>query len=336
MSEWRFQKPTILLVDSNWERLLNSRGSFCVFGGCDSRVESTSFITPPAGPNKVPIYRDIIILLSVRWLFAKTIFHMQASGGSEFQSRMNGFGRFLFRWAYGRPDAVIRLSEFTVDDATNYAARQQFIVPNCADDELDRFAQDESRNHDGIHILYVGTVCETKGILDLLEAAYLLKQREIPFHLSVVGGFQPDSFGAEVKRKVEQLELDQEITLHGQLTGDDKFQQFAAADVFCFPTFYESEAFPCVIVEAFSFGLPVVATRWRGIPSIVEHEKTGVLIEPRDINSLSDALASLATNQEIREQWGQASRERFVESFFHPTTYCSNGTRVQRCRGARL
>jgi glycosyltransferase involved in cell wall biosynthesis len=52
--------------------------------------------------------------------------------------------------------------------------------------------------------------------------------------------------------------------------------------VFCFPSFFNSEAFPVVLLEALACGLPIVSTRWRGIPSIVDDGECGLLVEPRD------------------------------------------------------
>ena len=101
-------------------------------------------------------------------MFPKTVFHMQASGGSEYYDQMNALGRWLFRIAYHEPEAVVRLSEFTIDDAKNYKAKREFIVPNCADDVLSAYPN-ASESRESLEILYVGTVCETKGILDLLE-----------------------------------------------------------------------------------------------------------------------------------------------------------------------
>lgn len=274
------------------------------------------FYYPPAGPNRIPIYRDIAILICTRWLFAKTVFHMHASGGSELCRQLRGASRFLARLAYNQPDAVIRLSEHTVDDATNFEAKREFLVANCAEDEFDRFTKSSGpRNQtagDTLQLLYLGTVCMSKGILDLLDACHQLRQRNVPFHLHVVGGFQPNAFGDEVHQQIAAFNLGDHVTLHGQLTGDEKYTQFATADVFCFPTFYESEGFPCVVLEAMSFQLPVVATRWRGIRSIVQHEKTGYLIDPHDTAALADVLERLATDASLRQAWSQAGREQYL------------------------
>lgn len=272
---------------------------------------------PPAGPNKVPIIRDCCILICTRWMFKKTIFHMQASGLSTIYEELNSVGKWFYRRAYNNPDVVIRLSELTIDDATALNARKEYIVPNCAEDIKENFTSSKLYNVDNpVNLLYVGTVCRTKGILVLLEACRLLKFKgQTNFHLDIIGGFQPASFEKEVIRTVETLALQKNVTVHGQKTGNDKHRQFADADIFCFPTFYESEAFPCVVVEAMSFALPVITTTWRGIPSIVDQNRTGILCPPCDPEAISQGIQSLYANLPLRKELGMAGRCKYLKHY---------------------
>ena len=317
MFAWRFPRRTTKLAAFQLGKLFELASVILRIWWVRWTQSVDILFYPPAGPQRVPVYRDIVILLCTRWLFPQTVFHMHASGGSEYYQHMNWLGKFLFRAAYHQPDGAIRLSELTVDDATNLKAKREFIVPNCADDEYDRFADqaDEARASHGLKILYVGTVCRTKGILDLLDACSQLKSQQVAFQLHVVGSFQPDSFAAEVQEACRRLQVEADVTLHGQLIGDEKFRQFAESDIFCFPTYYESEAFPCVVVEAMAFGLPVVATRWRGIPSIVEHERNGYLVEPRNVTELARILERLAHDKDLRKAWSDEGRRRFLQHF---------------------
>jgi glycosyltransferase involved in cell wall biosynthesis len=193
------------------------------------------------------------------------------------------------------------------------------LVANCAEDEFDRFAAESPKHRQSgdhpLQLLYLGTVCKTKGILDLLDSCSRLKQKQVDFHLHVVGGFQPEVFSNDVASKLEEYQLEDSVTLHGQLTGDDKFQRFADSDVFCFPTFYESEGFPCVVLEAMAFQLPVVATRWRGIRSIVKHEETGYLVDIHDTQGVADVLQQLANDSNLRERWSKAGRQQFLAEY---------------------
>jgi glycosyltransferase involved in cell wall biosynthesis len=101
----------------------------------------------------------------------------------------------------------------------------------------------------------------------------------------------------------------------GPLTGDDKWRNFARADVFCLPTYYEREGMPLVVLEAMQFSLPVVATRWRGIPSMVRDGRTGFLVPVHDSVATADRLEQLVRNPDLRRTLGAAARAEFERNF---------------------
>lgn len=275
---------------------------------------------PPSGPNRIPLIRDTLLLLSTRWLFRKTVFHFQASGVSELISKLPSWQRFFVMRALHGPDAAIQLSELTVADAKFFEAKQIHFIPNAADDYAGLRSQMHPRDSIQLKIrtLYVGTVCETKGILILLEALESLRSESVNIHLDIVGSFQPSSFEAVVKSRIESRKLASVVSVHGQQIGDAKWNMFANADLFCFPSFYESEGFPCVLVEAMSFSLPIVSTHWRGIPSIVAEGETGFLVETNDAHQLAHRILQLATDAELRSKMGREARIRYERRFTRP------------------
>lgn len=272
---------------------------------------------PPAGPNLVPLLRDIAILLSTRWMFAKTVYHFHASGVSELIARLPLPLKWLARGAMSRPAAAIQLSERTTPDAAALQAQQIFTIPNAAHDEASRlnFAP-RLRDADSLlKVLYLGTVCEGKGALVLLDACADAIANGTALHLDIVGSFQPSEFREQVENRIRAAGMQDVVRLWGQQTGEDKWRRFSEVDVFCFPSHYQSEGFPCVLLEAMCFSLPVISTFWRGIPSIVEHGKTGFLIAPHDHLSLSGYLQSLAEDAVLCRNLGTAGRTRFCELF---------------------
>jgi glycosyltransferase involved in cell wall biosynthesis len=98
-------------------------------------------------------------------------------------------------------------------------------------------------------------------------------------------------------------------------TGEEKFECFAQADIFCFPTFFEAESFGLVALEAMQFELPVVATNWRGVPSVVEDNKSGFLVPPRDPGALAAKLEAFLVDPALRMKMGQKGRRNFLEKF---------------------
>jgi glycosyltransferase involved in cell wall biosynthesis len=222
----------------------------------------------------------------------------------------------LVKRAFLQPSASIQLSQFAVDDASYFDSKTIYTIPNAAHDEATRLgwstatlnAHRQRSSEQPVRLLYVGTVCESKGALVLLEACRLLAKKGIHFHLDIVGSFQPASFEKKVHAQLTEMRLESAVTLHGQKTGDAKWRMFAEADIFCFPSHYESEGFPCVLVEAMCFSLPIVSTRWRGIPSIVDHGVTGFLCETQFPESIQESLCQLIHSRELRKRMGTAAR----------------------------
>lgn len=283
---------------------------------------------PPAGPNTVPLLRDLVILTATRWLFARTVFHFQASGASEKVDSFPWLLRWVVKKAFRKPSASIQLSKIAVDDASYFESKAVYTIPNAAHDEATRLgwsttilnAHRQRSSEQPVRLLYVGTVCESKGLLVLLEACRLLMLKGVHFHLDIVGSFQPASFEKKVHAQLTEMRIESAVSLHGQKTGDAKWRMFADADIFCFPSHYESEGFPCALVEAMCFSLPIVSTRWRGIPSIVDHGVTGFLSEIHSPESIQESLCQLIHSREVRQRMGTAARTIY-ESELTPDLY---------------
>jgi glycosyltransferase involved in cell wall biosynthesis len=70
-----------------------------------------------------------------------------------------------------------------------------------------------------------------------------------------------------------------------------------------------------VAIEAMMFGLPVVATNWRGLPDIVVDGETGFLVPPKDAKSIAERLERLISDQDLRRIMGAAGRRRYEQNF---------------------
>jgi glycosyltransferase involved in cell wall biosynthesis len=269
---------------------------------------------PPAGPHRVPIYRDMAILLSCRWLFRRTVFHFHAGGIGDFAATLAPWERRLFRLAYGRPDCAIVLSERNPADGLRLGARRSVTVPYGIPDEAGTCRRQRPSDAT-LRILYVGSLRESKGVLVLLEAACRLRERGFDFQLEFVGEWSSPAFREQTLRFVAEHQLTAHCLWRGRLTGASKLQAYADADLFCFPTFFEAETFGVVLLEAMQCGLPVVASDFRGVGSVVAPDVSGFLVPPRDAGALAERVAVLLADAERRRAMGDAGRRRYCEHF---------------------
>jgi N-acetylglucosaminyldiphosphoundecaprenol N-acetyl-beta-D-mannosaminyltransferase len=130
----------------------------------------------------------------------------------------------------------------------------------------------------------------------------------------------PCGFGKVIDDAISAHGLDGRVTLTGVLVGEAKRRIFHDADIFCFPTFFASETFGLVVAEAMSCGLPVVATNWRGLRSVVDDGKDGFLVPPRDAAALAERIAVLLLDAPLRERMGAAGRRKY-EAMFTPRAF---------------
>lgn len=273
------------------------------------------FYYSPAGPDRIPMWRDFAILLAARPLFPRTVFHFHASGLSTLAPRLSRLERLLFRAAYHRPHGTIRMSQHMEGDGRALGARREWILPNGVPDHAAPYLDHPKPERAPQVILWLANLYESKGIGVFLEACRVLRRRGVDFRAEVVGAFPSPAVEADLRGRAETGGLGERIVFHGALTGEAKWRAYAGADIFCFPSFYESEGMPLVLLEAMQFGLPVVATRWRGIQDMVVDGETGLLVPVRDPESTAGALAALLGEPARARAMGMRGRQVFLSRY---------------------
>lgn len=165
-------------------------------------------------------------------------------------------------------------------------------------------------------ILCVGTLHEVKGQAYLIAACRLLQERGFNFECHFVGE------GPDKKSLIDlvgQANLSDKVQFHGRLTRDEIARLLLDADVLTTPSVRtrdgKREGIPVVLMEAMGSGVPVIASNLSGIPELVNHQLTGLLVPPRDSESLAKSLELYITNPELRYRLGRAGREKVVKEF---------------------
>jgi glycosyltransferase involved in cell wall biosynthesis len=161
----------------------------------------------------------------------------------------------------------------------------------------------------------MGILCEGKGLLTLIEACSQVRKAGLCFHVVCAGAFESESFRREVERLINAHGLAGHLEFPGILSGEDKWRAFREADVFCFPSHYHSESFGVVLIEAMSFGLPIVTTRWRGIPDVVGASGGAFIVEPKQPQLVAEGLQALMRDGELRASMGRKNRAWFRDHY---------------------
>jgi glycosyltransferase involved in cell wall biosynthesis len=269
---------------------------------------------PPAGPRFLPVARDMFVLCFTRWLFRLTVFHFHASGLTDYRARLNPLLRKIFDLAYSRPDVAIRISKSAPAEGPRLGCKREFIIANGIEDRAGCAIVRSKQADEPIRILFVALLTEVKGVLMAIEAVHALAKAGVRVQLTCMGQWE----SREVQSRAEALidpALRHCFEFPGVLVGEDKWEYFRKADIFCFPSHFHSETFPLVLLEAMCFSLPVVSTLWRGIPDVVQNGVNAILVEPHDLPACVSALALLVRDQQMRTEMATKSRERFTQNF---------------------
>ena len=172
--------------------------------------------------------------------------------------------------------------------------------------DIDRFRHESAHCPNGgpLRIGSLSRLVPEKGVDQLLRAAALLKQRNVPFEL-VIAGDGPDR--PPLTGLAAELGLNGSVKFAGDVPSAKAF--YERVDVLAVPSLH-SEGLPTTILEAMAMGLPVVASDVGGANEAIVDGVTGRLVPPGSPEALSDTLASVADNREMLRAMGiQGERE---------------------------
>jgi phosphatidylinositol alpha-1,6-mannosyltransferase len=121
-------------------------------------------------------------------------------------------------------------------------------------------------------------------------------------------------------RVAESVGVEREVRFLGEVTDDELPDLYRACDAFVLlsresPSKGGAEGFGIVCIEAGACGKPVVAGRSGGLVDAVDHDKSGLLVDPQDIGAVAEALVSVLTDSSVAERLGKEGRRRVLERF---------------------
>ena len=152
-------------------------------------------------------------------------------------------------------------------------------------------------------ILYAGTVNHRKGYADMVKAfakiAHLHKDWQIVF----AGNGEIE----QGKALAESLGISSQTKWLGWVRGDEKDKAFCEASIFCLPSY--AEGFPMSVLDAWSYGLPVITTPVGGIPDVAKDGENMLLFNPGDVDALADCMDRMITDKGLRDKISRASLE---------------------------
>jgi glycosyltransferase involved in cell wall biosynthesis len=229
----------------------------------------------------------------------------------------NSFIEWVFK---GRPSPAVfifcstELKDNLYKKLVKYSPNTAYkVIHNGVD--TDFFVHKESKN-EKIKIGIVANLQERKGHLDFIEMARILVEKGLMAEFHIIGGDILASPRQQLLiEKVNTLGLTACFTFHGQVK--NVLPLLHSLDILVCAS--HEEAFPISILEAMSVGLPIVATNVNGIPEAIEHNESGLLVDPFSPEQLSGAVERLIKNPIEMTQMGNNARDRVIQHFSKST-----------------
>ena len=185
------------------------------------------------------------------------------------------------------------------------------VVPFCADEQL--FTGKAAEPSPGeLKLAIVAGLIGGKGHTVLLSAVARLRPRYPGLQLQIIGG---GPMRSELEAEVESLGLRQAVEFQGYVDHSEVPAQLRRCHVIVLPSYVLGETFPVCLLEAMALGLPAIGTRWFGIPDIIADGETGILVEPRDVNTLTTAIERFLTDPAFYSRARQNTLARFREQY---------------------
>ena len=248
--------------------------------------------------------------------------------------------RLLRSWiekrSFRNADHLCGVSKFvaeTTRDLLHLGDRPIEVLPNAVN--VTQFRPHPHLEEERGLIVFVGTVCEKKGIIQLVQAMAQIVGAVPEAHLCVVGrdSIDPKTGGSftEQLRQLMPSELKSHVEFRGPVEHALIPELLAKAEVLVYPS--HMEAIGIALIEGLAMGKGMVIGHAGPAPEVVENGVSGLLCDPYSPVSIADSVIMLLKDQQLRNRMGARARQRAVDLFSLDTIVKRNEAFYRRCLG---
>lgn len=222
---------------------------------------------------------------------------------------------FFHRWFYASVDLFICNSRLVEEQAHRYlplpVERIKRLYIGVTEPDLEQkdckvFFENRDFCRRKLNLVLFGRIEYGKGQHLLVSAIQQLLKRGLDISATLIGHIMDQDYYDELLAEIEKQKLAEHIQFLGFVT--QPANQMACFDLLVLTTYCET--FGLVLVEAMRAGVAVIGTNAGGVPEIIEHERTGLLIPPGNSDALATALTRLYDDVNLRQQLALSGKKR--------------------------
>ena len=255
-------------------------------------------------------HRDLFYVFILKLFKIKLVYHLHGKG-IEANASKNKINFKLYNWAFKNVN-VILVSEKLKYDIEFLPLRSIYILPNAIPKIpfISSPNQDIPKENSPIRLLFLSNLIKSKGVFDFIEAVKILKKQKFNIRADIVGR-EADIKEYELYLRISSLE--DVLTFHGPLYGDEKNSILKTSDVLIFPTM--KDIWGIVILEAMQFGLTIITTDEGAITDMIENEINGFIVEKNNPQQIAEKIKFLIDNPNLIQKMGIAAKEKFLRRY---------------------
>jgi glycosyltransferase involved in cell wall biosynthesis len=214
-----------------------------------------------------------------------------------------------------RMDHVITISEYNSDYLTNNIGICTPVDSIHLGVDVKKFTP---HNQDGMTqtIVSVSRLTEKKGLMYNLRAVNQLTDKYPELTYNVIGEGQRED---KLRRIISRYGLTDSVKLLGHVSDERLETEIANASMFVLPCVKTDngnrDGIPVSLMEAMAMETTPISTRISGVPELITHEESGLLIEPRNPEQLAEGISTLIEDPQYRKELGQAARQKIIAEF---------------------
>lgn len=249
-------------------------------------------------------WRSIIYILIAKLFCHSTILHVHNAIDRFYFEESGSVQKYFIRSSLKIPEHIISLSKGIKELLSKLTSKPITPIYNGVD--VNRFNLQKDYNKP-IKLLFAGHVGHTKGVVDLLNAVKISGLESNLVQLTFMGRGDIDL----MKELSIKLNIENQVKFTGHVSEDEKIKLFKSHHILALPSYGEGQ--PAVIFEGMASGMAIISSTVGSIPEVVKKEN-GILVEPGNIEELSEALKRMLLNIDIKimgERNRQVAQKRY-------------------------